>query len=185
MKRLRLHIAGPATSDDRLFGFLVKKVNLAHIEDQYHRLHQEEHNRIKELILEKKGNFLKRNGVMATPDRLSIMAKQCQDEILDISDVCEIFIEYVRQIKECENTMSAKCGVHVTFSDEAIDRILAQQPLNHKIIESFCETLGSKFEYGLGLLEQKKGVDQVVIPGLGIDAPEQYISDLVRDYFRT
>ncbi|MGW8287423.1 MAG: AAA family ATPase [Desulfobulbales bacterium] len=158
---------------------------LAQHEDQYHRLHQEEHNRIKELLLQKKGPYLEKHGVSATPDRLSIMAKQCQNEILDISDVCEIFIEYVNEIKECEKKLSAKCGVHVTFSEEAIDRILARQPLNLEIIQSFCETLGTKFEYGLGLLEQKKGVDHIVIPGIGIDAPEQYISDLVRDYFKT
>lgn len=158
---------------------------LSYHEDQYHRLHQEEHNRITELLLQKKGKHLEENGVMPTPQRLSIMARQCQDEILDIRDICEIFIEYVKQIKECEKNISAKCGIHVTFSEEAIDRILAHKPLNREIIKSLCEKLGSTFEYGLGLLEQKKGIDHVVIPGIGIDRPEQYISDLVRDFFRT
>ena len=164
---------------------LSDKDHLGCHEDQYHRLHQEEHDRIKEMLLRKRGSFLEKNGVMHTPERLSIMAKKCQDEILDIRDVCEIFIDYVKQIKECEKNISAKCGIHVTFSEEAIDRILAQQPLNREIIKSLCETLGTTYEYGLGLLEQKKGIDHVVIPGAGIDNPEQYISDLVRDFFRT
>lgn len=159
--------------------------HLALHEDQYHRLFQEERVRIKELIVQKRGEFLEEHGVALTPERMSIMAKQCQDEVLDIRDACDIFIDYVKHIKKCEKNISAKCGIHVTFSDEAIDRILERQPLNQEVIKSLCETLGTTFEYGLGLLEQKKGVDHVVIPGAGIDRPEQYISDLVRDFFQT
>ncbi len=159
--------------------------HLALHEDQYHRLYQEERVRIKELIVQKRGEFLEEHGVALTPERMSIMAKQCQDEVLDIRDACDIFIDYVKHIKKCEKNISAKCGIHVTFSDEAIDRILERQPLNQEVIKSLCETLGTTFEYGLGLLEQKKGVDHVVIPGAGIDRPEQYISDLVRDFFQT
>ena len=159
--------------------------HLALHEDQYHRLFQEERVRIKDLIVQKRGEFLEEHGVALTPERMSIMAKQCQDEVLDIRDACDIFIDYVKHIKKCEKNISAKCGIHVTFSDEAIDRILERQPLNQEVIKSLCETLGTTFEYGLGLLEQKKGVDHVVIPGAGIDRPEQYISDLVRDFFQT
>jgi ATP-dependent Clp protease ATP-binding subunit ClpX len=159
--------------------------HLALHEDQYHRLYQEERVRIKDLIVQKRGEFLEEHGVALTPERMSTMAKQCQDEVLDIRDACDIFIEYVKHIKKCEKNISAKCGIHVTFSDEAIDRILERQPLNQEVIKSLCETLGTTFEYGLGLLEQKKGVDHVVIPGAGIDRPEQYISDLVRDFFQT
>ena len=164
---------------------LSDKDHLASHEDQYHRLYQEEHVRIKELIAQKRGSFLEEHGVVPTADRLHIMAKQCQEDVLDIRDVCEIFIDYVKHIKQCEKNIAAKCGIHVTFSEEAIDRILARQPLNREIIKSLCENLGTTFEYGLGLLEQKKGVDHVVIPGAGIDRPDQYISDLVRDFFKT
>ena len=159
--------------------------HLALHEDQYHRLFQEERVRIKELIVQKRGEFLEEHGVALTPERMSIMAKQCQDEVLDIRDACDIFIDYVKHIKKCEKNISAKCGIHVTFGEEAIDRILARQPLNREIIQSLCENLATTYEYGLGLLEQKKGIDHVVIPGAGIDNPEQYISDLVQDFFKT
>ncbi len=164
---------------------LSDKDHLSLHEDQYHRLHQEEHGRITELLTLKRGNYLKESGVLPSPERLGIMAKICQDEVLDIQDVCEIFMEYIQHIRKCEKNIAAKCGIHVTFSDDAIDRILARQPLSLDVIKSLCESLGSTFEYGLGLLEQKKGVDHIVIPGVGIDQPEQYINDLVRDFFRT
>ncbi|MBW2465858.1 MAG: AAA family ATPase, partial [Deltaproteobacteria bacterium] len=159
--------------------------HLSASEDQYYRLYQEEHDRIKEMILQKRGGYLKKNDVQASAGRLGLMAKQCQDLVLDIRDVCDIFIDYVRQIRECEKNISAKCAIHVTFSEEAIDRILELHPLNQETIKSLCETLGTTFEYGLGLLQQKKGVDQIVVPKSGIDNPEEYISDLVSDFFKT
>ena len=155
------------------------------LEDQYHRLYQEEHDRIKKLLELKRGDFLKAHGVELTADRLDLMAKHCQDYILDIRDVCDIFIGHVRHIRECEKNISAKCGIHVTFSEEAIDGILEKHPLTREVIKSFCDRLGTAFEYGLGLLHQKKGVDQVVIPKTGIHMPEQYISDLVSNFFKT
>ncbi len=168
-----------------LESLLTDKEHQALHEDQYHRLYREEHDRIQDLISLKRGKFLEQHGVQPTPERLSIMAKLCQDEILDITDVCDIFIDYVRDIRACEKNLSAKCGIHVTFSEDAIDRILARHPLNQQIIKSLCETLGTTFEYGLGLLEQKKGIDHVVIPGTGIDKPEQFINNLICEYFRT
>ena len=116
---------------------------------------------------------------------MDIITKHCHDQVLDIRDVCDMFIDYIGQIKECEKNISAKCGIHVTFSEEAIDTILEQLPLSHEKIKSLCETMGSTFEYGLGLLQQKKGVDHVVIPRSGIKKPDQYINNLVRDFFRT
>jgi len=159
--------------------------HLAASEDQYHRLYQEEHGRIKGMLKQMRGDYLRKNGVSLTPVRLDLMAKKCQDHILDIHDVCDIFIGYVRHIRECEKNISAKCDIHVTFSEEAIDRILEQHPLNEEIIGSLCEKMATAFEYGLGLLHQKKGIDHIVIPVVGINKPEQYISDLVSDFFKT
>jgi endopeptidase Clp ATP-binding regulatory subunit ClpX len=152
-------------------------------EDQYHILAQEEHDRLQELIVNKRQKYLQDNRVNITPTMLSLMAKQCQDQVVDISDVCELFVDILNHIRECEKNISAKCGIHVTFSEDAIDRILARHPLKQSAINSLCEVLTSTFEYGFGLLQQKKGIDQVVIPATGIDNPEQYINDLVRNTF--
>jgi endopeptidase Clp ATP-binding regulatory subunit ClpX len=153
-------------------------------EDQYHILAQEEHDRLQELIINKRQKYLHDNEVKITPIMLSLMAKQCQDQVLDINDACEIFVDIINHIRECEKNISAKCGIHVTFSDDAIDRILARHPMEQRAINSLCETLATTFEYGFGLLQQKKGIDQVIIPAGGIDNPEQYINDLVRNTFR-
>ena len=153
-------------------------------DDQYHILTQEEHDRLQELIISKRQKYLHDNEVKITPTMLSLMAKQCQDQILDISDVCENFVDIISHIKECEKNISAKCGLHVTFSEDAIDRILARHPLKQSAINLLCETFATTFEYGFGLLQQKKGIDQVVIPASGVDNPELYINDLVRNSFR-
>ena len=153
-------------------------------EDQYHLLAQEEHACLQELIIKKRQKYLHDHDVVATPTMLHLMAKQCQDQVLDISDVCEIFVATIKHIKECEKNISAKCGIHVTFSEDAIERILARHPLSEPAISALCDTLTGAFEYGFGLLQQKKGIDQVVIPASGVDNPELYINDLVRNTFK-
>ncbi|MGW8194671.1 MAG: AAA family ATPase, partial [Desulforhopalus sp.] len=99
-----------------LEAMLADPEHLAFHEDQYHRLHREEHERIKYLIGRKRREFLQQHDVHPTPERLDLMAKLCQDAILDITDVCAIFIDYVRHIRTCEKNISVKCGIHVTFS---------------------------------------------------------------------
>jgi endopeptidase Clp ATP-binding regulatory subunit ClpX len=110
---------------------LADKDYLSRQEDQYHRLYQEEHDRIKELIAEKRGQFLETQGVFLTSDRLSIMAKQCQDEILDIHDVCEIFIDK-KMRKKHFNKMRHSCYVQ-RGSHRQDPGAPAPEPGNYKI----------------------------------------------------
>jgi endopeptidase Clp ATP-binding regulatory subunit ClpX len=184
IKYLTVHqdlVNGPTAELDKL---LSDPDHRAFHEDQYHILAQEEHDRLQKLIINKRQKYLNDNKVKITPTMLSLMAKKCQDQVLDISDVCEIFVDLISHIRECEKNISAKCGIHVTFSEDAIDRILARHPLEQQAINALCETLAVAFEYGFGLLQQKKGIDQVIIPASGIDNPENYINDLVRNTFR-
>jgi endopeptidase Clp ATP-binding regulatory subunit ClpX len=171
----------PCTELNRLLSDAERR---SYHEDKYHLLAQEEHVYLQELILEKRQKYLEGHNVKPTPTMLKIMAKQCQEQIMDINDVCEVFVDLVRHIKNCEKNISTKCGIHVTFSGDAIDRILELHLLDQTLINTLCEFLASTFEYGFGLLQQKKGVDQVVIPANGVDNPEQYINDLVRDTFK-
>jgi hypothetical protein len=57
--------------------------------------------------------------------------------------------------------------------------------VNQGNIVSLCEAPGTTFKYGLGLLQQKKGINHVIVPKSGIDKPEQYISALIRDFLKT
>ena len=151
---------------------------------RYEELVQEEYVKLVDFITQTMGDYLEDHKVLATPDRLRLMAKESHENDLDPREVCDIFIELVQTIHECEAAASVKSGITVTFSEEAIDRFLAKKPRKPDMIRQACENVLSVMEYGLRLLSQKKDVDSVLIPASGVDAPEQFINKLVEETFK-
>ncbi|MCX5865716.1 MAG: AAA family ATPase, partial [Deltaproteobacteria bacterium] len=134
-------------------------------------------------ILKRMGNYLEDHQVLTTPKRLQLMAKESQDQDVDPREVCDTFILLVQTIHACEAEISEKCGIMVTFSEEAVDRLLTREPRTLETIQSSCAQILQAMEYGLRLMGQKKGVAQVVISKEGVDAPERYINTLVGETF--
>ncbi|MEJ2032241.1 MAG: AAA family ATPase [Deltaproteobacteria bacterium] len=150
----------------------------------YEALIRKEHDRLTEFILRTRGSYLEERQVLPTPERLALMATHCQEENVDPGDVCDFFIDLVKQVHQCAERISGKCGLRVAFSDEAVDRILAKQPRSIRNIRVYCESLFDVFEYGMRLLSQKKGFNKVIIPAEGVDAPELFINRLVEQSFK-
>ena len=152
--------------------------------ERYEVLEHVEYKRLVDFILERMGDYLETNEVLATPSRLAMMARQAQAEDLDPREVCDLFIRLVRRILACAKTISAKCGLAVSFDDDAIDRILAKEPRDEATIGQICDATLQAMEYGLRLLSQKKESSGVVINAQGIDAPDKFINDLVSKAFK-
>ena len=144
-----------------------------------------EHQRLIDFILAKMGGYLEEHQMLATPDRLRLMARESLECNLDPRDVCDSFIRLVAAIHGCEQTISEKSGVRVVFSEEAIDSMLSREPRSPETINTVCGQVLQAMEYGLRLMAQKRGIEQVVIPQEGIDQPEKYINRLVSETFRT
>ena len=152
--------------------------------ERYEVLEHVEYKRLVDFILERMGDYLETNAVLATPSRLAMMAKQAQAEDLDPREVCDQFIRLVERILDCAKKISEKCGVTVTFSDDAIDRILAKEPRDEATINQTCDAILQAMEYGLRLLSQKKEIAEVVIPAEGIETPDKFINALVSKAFK-
>ncbi|OGR04634.1 MAG: AAA family ATPase [Deltaproteobacteria bacterium RIFOXYD12_FULL_50_9] len=156
---------------------------------EFHRLRYDvlagiERQRLVEFILRARGDWLAGQDILPTPARLDLIARHSQEKEMDPKDTCELFIAFIREIWECAGNLSKKSGMQVTFSDEAIDLILSREPRNIEAIHNLCQGLAYALEYGLQLLNQKKGVSSLIIPAACIDAPEQYIDRLVSDSFK-
>jgi len=174
-------VLNPSQELDRL---LNDPTNKNYHKEHYQLLAQKELDRLVDFIHRTKKDYLKTYHIASTPSRLKLMATHCQKEILDISEVVDIFIDLIGQIRHCSETISNKSSIKVSFSDEAIDWILSRQLETAESIKSICNNLLNVFEYGLGLLKQKKGVDQLIIPVDGLESPEKFINDLVAESFK-
>lgn len=152
--------------------------------ENFRRLADKEQGRLVELTLEKLGEYLQEHNVQPSHDRLALIARQCQHEILDIRDVCEYVVEMVGHIRNCEQELSAKAGIGIRFSEAAIDLVLSRSPVTAQGIAALCRRLFTAFEYGLRLLQQKKNLDSLIIPAEGIADPDRFINSLVTASFQ-
>lgn len=143
-----------------------------------------EYERLTDFILNRMGNYLEDHQVLTTPKRLQLMAKESQDQDVDPRDVCDTFIRLVQAIHASEAEISEKCGIRVTFSEEAVDQLLTREPRGPENIRSSCAKILQAMEYGLRLMGQKKGITKVVVPKEGVDMPERYINTLVGKTFK-
>ncbi|MBU4117315.1 MAG: AAA family ATPase [Proteobacteria bacterium] len=143
-----------------------------------------EYERLTDFILNRMGNYLEDHQVLTTPKRLQLMAKESQDQDVDPRDVCDTFIQLVQAIHASETEISEKCGIRVTFSEEAVDQLLTREPRSPENIRSSCAKILQAMEYGLRLMGQKKGITKVVVPKEGVDMPERYINTLVGKTFK-
>ena len=151
--------------------------------DRYKVLVAEEYEKLVSFLGDSKADCFLKPEVTVSPERIRIMAKMCQTDNLDSNDACEMLAELVGYVWECEADYSEE-GFTVTFSDEAIDRILSQVPRNRKSVKAICDKVIESCEYGLRLLGQRKDIHEIVIPGEGIDDPEKFINELVENKFK-
>ncbi|MEA1934093.1 MAG: AAA family ATPase [Thermodesulfobacteriota bacterium] len=152
--------------------------------ERYNFLAHVEFERLVDFIMRTRKAYFQEHDVEATPERVALIANQCQEEISDTWNVCDIFISLVKEIRTCADEISEKCGMQVVFSEEAIDRILTRKPRTIFTVRKVCEEILHAFEYGLRLMKQKGDIDTVVIPAEGVDFPETYINSLVSDTFK-
>lgn len=151
---------------------------------RYGELLEQEFQRLSDFIIKNMGDYLEDHEVLTTPDRLKLLARQSQELDVDPREVCDLFIELVRAVRDFENEISGKSGIRVVFSEEAIDRLLSKEPRTPETIKSACKHILQVMEYGLRLLSQKKDIHEVVIPAEGVDAPEKFINSLVGRTFQ-
>jgi endopeptidase Clp ATP-binding regulatory subunit ClpX len=151
---------------------------------RFEALQAAEFERLTTFIFKRMGDYLEDHQVLTTPKRLQLMAKESQDQDVDPREVCDSFIHLIQAIHGSEAEISEKCGIKVSFSEEAVDRLLTREPRTLEAIQTSCAQILQAMEYGLRLMGQKKGIAQVIVPAEGIDMPERYINTLVGETFK-
>ncbi|HET98650.1 MAG TPA: AAA family ATPase [Desulfurivibrio alkaliphilus] len=135
-------------------------------------------------IASRLGEYLESRDVLPTPARLEMMAREAQEDDLDPAEVCERFVELVGLINQRADRIAHSFGVDLSFSDEAVDRILARQPRDQATVGEVCDQILGAMEYGLRLLGQRQNAPQLVVTAAGVDAPDQFINQMVSQIFK-
>ncbi len=140
--------------------------------------------RLMTFIRDKQGDYLESHDVLPTPERLRMMAQEVEEEDLEPGEVCERFVHLVALVNERVRQASLDCGLELSFSEEAVDRILARRPRSEDSVAEACDQALQAMEYGLRLLSQRPDSSELVIPAAGIDTPDSFINRVVNKAFK-
>ncbi len=169
--------------EESLARLLASDAARARNRELYAQLAEAERKRLEKRIVRQVGQYLEEFDVLLTPERLALFAGYCQETNADPEDLADILVDLVDEIRRFGERLSASCGISVTFSDEAIDRILARRPLGVATVKKVLASLKRDYEYGLCLLAQRRPDSHVVVPATGIDDPKGFVEELFRRNF--
>ncbi|MEJ2690024.1 MAG: hypothetical protein P8130_08745, partial [Deltaproteobacteria bacterium] len=116
--------------------------------------------------------------------RIGMIAELCLQQNLEMRDVADLLIDRLDQIQRFTNQLSGKCEIRMNFNDEALDQLLVETTLQADEVAVALQQLQKDFEYGLCLLSQKKGVDEVIVPAEGVKIPKKFMEDLIGNVFK-
>ncbi len=154
-------------------------------EARYLKALEEENQRIKDFISQKKAPFLKGHGLKLTPERLDLAVKLHRRDDLDVHQALEELFILMRQVKNYERSFERRTGFKVVFSEEAIDRILRHIIEMDQGVYAYCDRIVNLLEYGLRLINERTGKNRFLIPPEAIEHPEQYLNRLVQESYRS
>ena len=151
---------------------------------RYGQLRIEEYDRMEQVLSASHALYLQEHGVELTAQRTKLLLNLCQDEILNMGDVCDEFIMLVDYICDYAITASDECNINITFEEEAIDRILSLSNLTLESVSDICEKMFTALDYGLRLMGQKNDNGEMVIPVSGVEKPEKFINDTLDESYK-
>jgi endopeptidase Clp ATP-binding regulatory subunit ClpX len=153
-------------------------------ESIYEQLAGYEKDFIKKYLRSNKQLFLKKYNIALTASQINIAAEYYSRHIMDIGAVLKRIKEYYDDIKKIELSFFNMHDINIIFEDDAIAYIVEQFitcPIN---LEDFCRELSRNFEHGLKLIREKTGNNRFFITRRALIAPEEYISDLIKEELR-
>jgi ATP-dependent protease Clp ATPase subunit len=139
---------------------------------------------LKKYISGKAGEFNKISGIEISGRRIDLIAELYMRSLSDINTAFEVFVDMYNQIKAEENSLHEKLNVNISFDDSAADEIIHQAIETDQEAGTLAFQAAKRLEYGLNLVKERSGVDSFVINAEAITDMENFINNLIKNYYR-
>ncbi len=139
---------------------------------------------LKKHISGKVEEFNKISGIEISGRRIDLIAELYMRSLSDINTAFEVFVEMYNQIKAEESSLHEKLNVNISFDDSAADEIIHQAIETDQEAGTLAFQAAKKLEYGLNLVKERSGVDSFVINAEAITDMENFINNLIKNYYR-
>jgi endopeptidase Clp ATP-binding regulatory subunit ClpX len=118
-------------------------------------------------------------GICLSPKRLEMICHLIVEEDMQSDMAQERLLFWIRRIKEYEDAFFNRCGIKISFEEDAVDILLEGCLKDSKNFYARCETLCNILKYGLTLIKEKVGQTEFNIPGEAVEGAELYINKLI------
>ncbi|HEX16592.1 MAG: ATPase [Deltaproteobacteria bacterium] len=145
---------------------------------------QKEREEIKRYILSRRGEFEERYGPLFRARRVELLVDRLVSREDDLNGALEELWRCWKQVKAFERGFKERYGIEISFEEEAIDALLTlfyKEGRSPKDVFMYLEGI---YEPALRLLLEKVAVPCFVIPRKGVEDPERYFNDLIKEYYQ-
>lgn len=153
-------------------------------EKRFRLLLADEEKELERTLLQKEGDFQSHYGIKFSDQRIELITKQVVEERIDLDSVIEEVLAVHNATREFAKQFSYRNEVELSFTDEAVDRLIEKLWKEGEDPADFLKQSFLNYEHGLKLIFEKTGTRKFAIPAEGIDNPEDYMNDLIRDTYK-
>ena len=138
---------------------------------------------MKKYIKERKSEFLSRFGAIFTDPRLDLVVDRVVKKETDVNSAFEEVLSFYYQIRGFEKSFCQRHGIEISLDDEAVDFVLTRIVKEGRDSKEILSTLDTLFEPALQLIRNKAGINAFSVPLEGVENPETYFDNLIKDTY--
>jgi hypothetical protein len=150
----------------------------------YERVAAGQKKAIKELIRERRNDFLSRYGTVFGDNRIDLVASEVIHKALDIQSVCEEIIRITEGVHDYEEQFRERHNIQIEFDEEAVDRIIELVMDESAEVRAICNGFSQHYEHGLKLIRDKTGMQEFILTREAVDDPEGFLNRLIQETYR-
>ncbi|MGA1795822.1 MAG: AAA family ATPase [bacterium] len=150
----------------------------------FKRLMVDEERNLDRSILKRETELQERYGLFFSDRRIKLITTRTVEERVDLDTVIEEVLAIHNEILEFAQMFSSRNDIKISFTEEAIDRLVEKVWREGTDSGTFLQRSFQNYEHGLKLIKEKTGRRKYTIPAEGIENPENYMNELIRDTYK-
>ncbi|MGA1863938.1 MAG: AAA family ATPase [bacterium] len=150
----------------------------------FNQLLVEEKKELEKSLRKKEAEFQHQYGIKFSDRRINIITKRIVEERLDLDSVVEELLAVYKEARDFEQSFTFRNNIKLSFNEEAIDCLVEKVWEDGVDLNGYLKQSFQNYEHGLKLINEKTRKFEFSIPPNGVENPEEYLNDLIRDTYR-
>ncbi|UCE83722.1 MAG: AAA family ATPase [Deltaproteobacteria bacterium] len=153
--------------------------------ERYEKVFAEDKAAATQTVLEKQDYYREKYGSAFTGERIDLIVTWHVLSGMTLESLFEEVGTMIGEVRDFESTFGKKRRVRIRFAEDAVDEILQRAVTKGVSADTICRRVSTDYDYALKLIMDKTGQEEFVITKEGIEDPESFINDMIRESYGT